>query len=204
MAQDIQQFYATAQTRDFARQFQFRVTQIADWFSEPDDMVYIETATLPGRAINNIPVPYHGLSFNVPGNASYPGSANYPVTFRCDQNYDLRSILEQVSFNTFNDNTSTGNYSIPVNGSRLVMELFDKRLETVAAYTLFGIYLVSIGDTVYNITDTGNVATIEAVIAYQFWRKDNPITLEDDPAATISRQDYEPSLRSATAGADVG
>lgn len=173
MAQNIQSFYTDAQNRDFARQFQFRVVQIADYFTEEADLLYIESSTLPGRAINNIPVPYHGLNFNIPGTASYPGSANYPVTFRCDQNYDIRSVLEQISFNTFNDDTSTGNYNTPLDDKRLVFELFDKELSTVAQYTLHGIYVVSIGDTTYNITDTGNVATIEAVLAYQFWRKTN-------------------------------
>lgn len=202
MAQNIQSFYQTAQDRDFARQFQFRVTQIADIFIAESDLVYIEAATLPGRAINNVTVPYHGLSFNIPGTASYPGSAGYPVTFRCDQNYDLRSVLEQVSFNTFNDNTSTGDYNTPLGSRRLIMELFNKNLETVARYALYGIYVQNIADTVYNITDTGTVATIEATIAYQFWRKQN-VTLSTDTVNLASRPAADPVTPAAGLGANT-
>lgn len=202
MSQNIQTFYSVAQERDFARQFQFRVVQIADIFTEESDLVYIESATLPGRSINNITVPYHGLNFNIPGTAAYPGSAGYAVTFRCDQNYDLRSVLEQVSFNTFNDNTSTGDYNTPLGSRRLVMELFNKNLAPVARYALYGIYVQNIGDTVYTTTDTGTVATIEATLAYQFWRKQN-VTLSVDTETLAARPASGPVVPAAGLGANT-
>lgn len=171
MPQNITSFYKVAQTRDFARQFQFRLIQFGNTGFLEDDLVYVETASLPGRQINNITVPYMGLQFNVPGTAAYPGSAGYNVTFRCDQNYDLRSVLEQATFDTFNDNSSTGNYNTPSDGSQLIMQLFDKNLTTVNEYTLFGVYIQNLADTAYDIKDTGTVALINATIAYQFWRK---------------------------------
>ena len=170
MPQNITSFYKVAQTRDFARQFQFRLVQFGNTGFLEDDLVYAETASLPGRQINNITVPYMGLQFNVPGTAAYPGSAGYNVTFRCDQNYDLRSVLEQATFDTFNDNSSTGDYNTPSDGSQLIMQLYNKNLVTVKEYTLYGVYIQSLGDTAYDIKDTGTVALINATIAYQFWR----------------------------------
>lgn len=179
MPQNITSFYKVAQTRDFARLFQFRLVQFGNTGFNEDDLVYVETASLPGRSINNVTVPYMGLQFNVPGTAAYPGSANYAVTFRCDQNYDLRSVLEQATFNTFDDDTSQGNYNTPSDGSVLVMQLFgsgtnaggEKTLQTVNEYTLYGVYIQNLADTAYDIKDTGTVATINATLAYQFWRK---------------------------------
>jgi hypothetical protein len=173
MPQNITSFYKVAQSRDFARLFQFRLVQFGNTGFGEDDLIYVETATLPGRQITNVPVPYHGLQFNVPGTAQYPGSAGYNVTFRSDQNHDLRSVLEQVTFGTFNDNTSTGNYNTPSDGLILTMQLFGKNLQTVAEYSLIGVYVQNINDTQYTITDTGSVATVEATLAYQFWRKTN-------------------------------
>lgn len=189
MSQNIQNFYKVAQEKDFARIFQFRVRQIGNTglFNE-DQLVYLETANLPGRSINNITVPYMGLQFNIPGTASYPGSSNYAVTFRCDSSYKIRHILEKELFQTFNDNTSTGRYSTPGIGSILQMELytpgtagvvgnqsgvpqsFGTNDALVRTYLLYGVYIQNLADTQYDIKDNGAIATINATLCYQFWR----------------------------------
>lgn len=167
----IQDFYTTAQNRDFARQFQFQLVSFGNVLFDPTThLVYVETASLPGRQITNVPVPYMGLAFNVPGTASYPGSAGYSVTFRCDQAYNIRSALEAALFDTFDESKSAGKYDIPTQGSTLTMNLLDKSLKTVRSYTLFGVYVQALADAAYNISDTGTVQTIQATLAYQFWR----------------------------------
>jgi hypothetical protein len=171
MPQNITSFYKVAQTRDFARQFQFRLVDFMNTGFEEDDLVYVQTASLPGRTVNNVQVPYMGLQFNVPGTAQYPGSAGYAVTFRCDQNYDLRSVLEQATFDTFNDNTSTGNYNTPSDGSVITLHLLNKDLSAIVGYQLIGAYITSLGDSQYDISDNGAIQTIDATIAYQFWRR---------------------------------
>lgn len=170
MAQDISKFYSTVQTKDFARQFQFRLVQLANTNFDENTLVYLETASLPGRTINNIAVPFMGLQFNVPGTASYPGSDSYAVTFRCDQNYDIRATLENATFNTFDDSDSTGDYNIARNSSLIQMNLLGKSGETLRQYTLFGAYVVSIGDIAYNLGDNGAIVTVPATLAYQYWR----------------------------------
>ena len=67
MAQHISDFYTQVQAKDFARQFQFRVTEMANTNFGEDTFVYLQTGNLPGRAINNVQVPFMGLNFNVPG-----------------------------------------------------------------------------------------------------------------------------------------
>jgi len=171
MAQDITNFYSTVQRRDFARQFQFRVIQLANTNFGEDSLVYLETASLPGRAINNVQVPFMGLNFNVPGTASYPGSDSYAVTFRCDQKYDIRSVLEAQTFNTFDDQTSSGDYNIARGTSVITLDLLGKDLNTtVRQYTLYGAYVVSVGESTYNLGDNGAIVTVPATLAYQYWR----------------------------------
>lgn len=171
MPQNITSFYKVAQTRDFARLFQFRLVQFGNVAFTEDDLVYVETANLPGRSITNVQVPYMGLPFNVPGTATYPGSENYPVVFRCDQNYNIRTLLEANTIDTFNDNTSTGNYNTPADSSVLVMQLTNKNLQAIQEYTLYGVYVQNIQEQQYDIKDTGQIVTVQATLAYQFWRK---------------------------------
>lgn len=174
MANNIQQFYRTAQQQDFARLFQFQLIQLGNLNLDPlRDLIYVETASLPGRTINNIQVPYMGLQFNVPGTASYPGSAGYNVTFRCDQSYRIRDILEANTFNTFSDSSTTGNYATPAQGSNIILWLLDKSGAPTREYTLFGSYVQSLADVGYDVKDNGTISTVQATIAYQFWRVTN-------------------------------
>lgn len=170
MAQNISDFYRSVQSKDFARQFQFRVSQLANTNFGEDTLVYLETASLPGRSINNVQVPFMGLNFNVPGTASYPGSDSYAVTFRCDQDYDIRSVLENATFNTFDDQTSAGNFNIARNSSIITLDLLGKSGGILRQYNLYGAYVVSVGDISYNLGDNGNIQTVPATLAYQYWK----------------------------------
>ena len=170
MAQNISDFYRSVQQKDFARQFQFRLVQLANTNFGEDTLIYVETATLPGRSITNVQVPFMGLQFNVPGTATYPGSESYAVTFRCDQDYNIRAALENATFNTFDDGTSTGDFNIARNSSVITMNLLNKSGGTVRQYTLYGAYVVSVGDLSYNLGDSGTIQTVPTTLAYQYWR----------------------------------
>lgn len=171
MSQNISDFYTTATTRDFARQFQFRLVTLANTNFGESDLVYLESANLPGRTITNVPVPFMGLQFNVPGTATYPGSDAWAVTFRCDQNYDIRAILENATFETFDDSSSTGDYNIARRSSQVILNLLGKDPDTVLRqYTLVGAYIATVGESTYNLTDSGSIVTVPATIAYQYWR----------------------------------
>lgn len=168
--QTIQKFYTNVQQNDFARQFQFRVKKLANTGFDDNEHVYLETGVIPGRSITNVQVPFMGLQFNVPGTATYPGSDSWTVTFRCDQNYNLRSVLENATFITFNDQSSKGDYNIARSSQIIELALLDKDLSEIRTYTLYGAYVVSVGEMAYNLGDSGAIQTLQATLAYQFWR----------------------------------
>jgi len=170
MSQNISDFYRVSQERDFARQFQFRLYQLGTVILNEDDFVYVESAVLPDRAINNVAVPFMGLDFNVPGTAKYPGSAGYQVTFRCDAKYDIRSALEANQIATFDDATSTGNYNIAGPESLIDLRLMNKQNQAIRSYRLYGAYVTNIATANYDIKDAGTVVTIPATLAYHYWR----------------------------------
>jgi len=170
--QDINAFYQNAINRDFARTNLFRVLYINTGatnivFGE-SDLVYVTTTTLPQRAITNIPTPFMGLKFNVPGTATYPGSEGWNVTFRMPQDYSIRQKLELWTRGTFDDATSSGAYEVK-NLGEVAMALMGKNGEPLRVYTLIGAYCTNVGTYNVDLTQSGEIVTLQASIAYQFW-----------------------------------
>jgi hypothetical protein len=162
----IQQFYNAAKANEFARDFQFRIRVLGPLTE--DDLVYMTTSTLPGRAISNQPVPFMGLQFNVPGSVTYTGSDAWTVQFRCDEGINIRNKLENWQKEIFDDESSTGKYGVPAEEGTL--DLLGKDLEPLRRYNLIGIYPVDIGALNYDITGTGVPVTFDVTFAYQYWR----------------------------------
>jgi hypothetical protein len=173
----IQNFYKAAITGGFARNYQFRVLRLGNWVSDFDQLLYITTTTMPGRSITPIPVPFMGLAFQVPGAATYNQNAGWPVTFRCDERLQVRNILESWSFGTFNDVSSKG-ANVPNDSIEHQVELvaIDNLGNPVKALTLYGAWVVNIGDMSYDLTGNGQVITMQTTLAYQYWRESRSTT----------------------------
>lgn len=184
-AQTIRSFYTQAADMDFSRDFLFRVSDInivannnAAGRSDTrtivdmteDDLVYVRTASLPGRNINNVEAKYMGLSFNVPGGVTYPNSAAYSLEFYCDSASTLRERFMTASFATFDDNTSVGLNATPGEESYIVLNQLDKNLVNVTNYKLVGVSIRDVSDISYEIAEgTGNYKTFSVTFAYHYW-----------------------------------
>lgn len=169
----IQNFYDAARTTDFSRNFQFRVLQLGSNQYTADIepyIVFMTTASLPNRTINNQAVPYMGLQFNVPGSVSYTGSDAWNVTFRCPQDFSVRSTLEQWQINIFDDETSSGDFAVPARDSVIHLALLNNAGTAIREYVLYGCYIQALGEVAYDITGTGAPVEFTAVLAYQYWR----------------------------------
>jgi hypothetical protein len=165
MADGILGFYDTAKRREFARDFQFRVVTLGPLTT--DDLVYLRTANLPEKEIANQQVPYMGLNFNIPGSVLYSGSANWGVTFLCDEAQNIRSKLEAWMTEIFDVNTSSGKYGVPAEIATL--DLLDKNFKMIRRYNLIGIYLQKIDPIAYDIRGSGKPQEMNASMAYQYW-----------------------------------
>jgi hypothetical protein len=171
--QTIQKFFTVLRTRDFARDFQFRVTNISDRgiaLLNDDDLVYAKGGTVPGRTIGTIPVPYMGLQFRVPGAASYPGSDGYTLEFYADSENLIRTVFERWSELTFDDATSTGNYRI-FDNSTVTLAQLNQKMEVVNQYKLIGVFPVDVGALTYSTVGSGETISFTATLAFQYWRK---------------------------------
>lgn len=170
--QGIENFYDAAITNDFARNNLFRVVALGGTRLSINELMYVTSTTLPGRSITNIPVPFMGLSFNVPGTATYPNSQGWQVTFRVPQNLSIRRKFEDWTKQVFDDANSTGAYNIPSKdaSNQVILALLDKQGNPLRTYTLFGAYCQTVGDLTLNITTAGEVLEQQITLAYQYWR----------------------------------
>jgi len=170
--QGIENFYDTAIVNDFARQNLFRVVALGGVRFTTNELLYVTSTTLPGRAITNVTVPFMGLVFNVPGTANYPNSGAWNITFRVPQSLSVRRKFEDWTNQVFNDANSTGAYNIPSKdaSNQVILSLIDKEGVPLRTYTLFGCYCQSVGELTVDITNAGEVLLQQATLAYQYWR----------------------------------
>jgi len=174
--QTIQDFYRVASERDFARDVQFRLLNITPQGTsikfDENDLVYARTASLPARSIGNVPTKYMGLTFNLPGLATYPSSESYGITFYCSANSDLRKKFLQWTKDTFNDANSTGNYLTPTQKSTIDLVQLDVNFEKVNQYQLVGVSIRDVGALSYTMSEgTGGVLSFDVKLAYHYWRE---------------------------------
>lgn len=175
----IRDFYKVAQDRDFARQNQLRVLSINTGAGitvdfTPDDLVYAKTANLPQRDIQMSNATFMGLDYRVPGNVKYPNGDNYTIQFFADQKFQLWDKFNEWTFQTFDDETSTGNYFVPKASSQITLVALDNELQPVKQFTLVGVTCKSISPLQYDITDAGTIHNFDVNLSYHFARYSNP------------------------------
>lgn len=171
-ASGIDKFYQRAIKTGFARDFQFRVTRLLGLnLTEDSPLLYLNTATLPGRTVSVVNVPYLGLDFRVPGVAQYSGSQGWNVQLKCDESLGIVDYLTELNALAYNDKRSSG-ANIPDQGANNQIELtsINGRGDATRKIVLYGAWLTSLGDINYNLAGTGALVTVEAKFAYQYWR----------------------------------
>lgn len=182
MATTIQTFFEQAKSRQFARDFLFRVKQINITagpgnagglaFNGETDLVYARTATLPGRAIQNKVANYFGQQFNVPGKSEYTNSEGFSIEFYHEESVDLRKKFEDASRAVFDNATSIGDYYMPGEESKIILNVLNISLEETDTIELVGASIRNIGEVQYNIADgTGEILTFPVTFAYHYYNR---------------------------------
>lgn len=175
--QTIQDFYQQASTRNFARDFQLRIINfIVNGVDQigPEDLVFLKSASLPGKTITVQNAPFMGLNFNIPGAVTFDSSNSWPVTFYCSQDYNLRKLFEQSIGDTFDQETSVG-FLEPrgLQDYKITLALLDDNLEPISTYDLLGCFVTNVGAINFNTTGSGAIQDVTANIAYQYWVSEN-------------------------------
>lgn len=160
-------FYDAMKQRELARDFQFRVVTLGPLTEQ--DLVYLRTATKPGKELAIQQVPYMGLNFNVPGSVVYTGSDGWTVKFLADEAQNIHSKIEAWQSEIFDVETSTGKYGTP--SEEATIDLLDKDFKTIRRYNLVGVTPRTLGPLNYDITSNGKPVDFDLTISYHFWRQ---------------------------------
>jgi len=180
-AQTIQGFYTQATNYNFSRDFNFRIIEItsdgnaAYTMTDGGLLVYAKSAALPAREITNVPVPYMGLNFNLPGNAIYPDGTGYSITFYADQASGIRQLFEDWSRWVFDDQSSTGQYNTPSRNATITLAQLDNQNNVVATYVLYGVTPRNVGPINYTMAaGTGQTVEFTVTLAYHYFVRKAP------------------------------
>ena len=176
----IRNAYDAYQQHDFSRSNQFRLISI---LGAPDYVLrelverptgeggalYIKTATIPGRTVQDIQVDYQGFQFHSPGAVTYEDNP-WSVSFKTPGDYLVRNALEQWHFEMFSDETSCGNFGMPCASTIIRLGLTDARTcSIIRTYDLVGVYPSKISDISYNLEAT-ELTEFSVDFYYQYWR----------------------------------
>ncbi len=166
MGQGIQDFYSTAQTYGFARDFQLRVTVLGDLFQSPNDslFVYARSTTVPSRKIETKEVAFKGFKYNIPMQSVYD-SGNWSLTLYCDQAMQIRKEFELWQARVFNEHTMQGTLENKI----VQLNLLNDNTDTIMIYRLHGVTPLSIGEIKYDLGGQGAPQSLDIILAYQYW-----------------------------------
>ena len=113
-----------------------------------------------------------GLNFNVPGNATYPGSDGYELKFYLDADSSLRNKLEAASRTVFDDEFSTGEFGTPTQDHYIHLQQLDKGLKPISDYMLYGASIRNINNIAYDIASgSGNTVEMDVTVSYHFYKQ---------------------------------
>lgn len=145
----------------------------------------------------------------MPGQAAYDQPNPWVWTVKTPGDYLVRNSLEQLSFDTINDETGCGVYGIPCPDRTIDVAVIAPNCDVLRVYRLFGVYVESLSPIEYDQTDN-NFTTFTVNWRYQYWRLVNPYdTGAIDNATTTNTIDdvynsYESKILNAKAGCAVG
>ena len=175
--QTIRNFYTEAISREFSRDFLFKVAdlKVGSLNLYPKDLVYVKAAKLPDRTITDIEVKYMGVAFHLPGVPTYGEANGYSLTFYCDAQSELHHRFLQESSRTFNDGSSTGAYDIATPNDIIHLTQLDKQLNQIRDFKLKGASIRKVGGIEYLIAEgTGAPVTFEVTFGYHYFEVSTP------------------------------
>jgi hypothetical protein len=172
MAFDINNFKANGLTRGGARPSLFRVEM-----SLPPGVTNAlskftftcRASSVPASSIAPVEVPYFGRKIKLAGDRSF---ADWSVTIMNDEDFDVRSMFEEWSFNinTYEDNIKRSERNV-YKAADAVVTQYGKIGVTnpIAAYTFVGLFPLEISAMELDWDSTNTIQTFNVTFAYDYW-----------------------------------
>jgi len=173
MSQTLQDFYTTASSRGFSRDFQIRVDNIfINGESLPEEYLnYIKTASLPARTVATNTITYNTVKIPVStGISDFGEKDNYKITFWADQAlafrdwfYDRAEPADQQA-----DQQGTPMFPNDLLNNIIQISVLDDSLSPIYGCQLEGVNIKEISDIKYNKEGTGK--PLDFTVSFTYYR----------------------------------
>lgn len=176
---NLNNFYKTAITRGFSKDYSARVTNInfGDGFVlNPDDLVYIKSFSLPSFKVQVAEHQFQGYSYLDPGNPVYNKGNYITITFYADQYLALRMFFENLidaqKARQFGDIGQAFQTSI---NNTITISIVDENLTAKRKFILGQVFVADINNMAYDIAGNGKVQEMTVTFGYSMY---NVITVD--------------------------
>jgi len=131
-------------------------------------VVYVQSAELPGKAITTGETHLMGFPIKVATGITY--TQEWPITVRCDQGMSIRTSFEnwsnQIASLAANAGGALGTLASNVDAQMYLLGEDNQTIE--ATYILKGVYPTNIGATTFEQGSNG-IATFNVTLTFQYW-----------------------------------
>lgn len=130
-------------------------------------MVHVQTATIPDRSFNEIPIKYYGMELKIPAGEVLQ---DLVITFINDEDWELRSLFEYWA-QTINDrsNSVKGYMREVFGGAYITVTQLDFSGEEIASYRYKHIFPKIVDQIELNMETTDTIETFNVTFAYAYW-----------------------------------
>lgn len=177
--QSLSEFYQVAQDYGFSRDYQARVTEltingntlvdgVVNGVARP--LLYIKNFSTPSikRVIST--VKYDGVDIHAVGQKTYSDSANWDVTFYCDQMLFIKEWFQNRLIESASNTPGRINYNpVPGGNSFATIDVINDNLESVTKYKLNGLFIIDVPGIGYDMAGNGKVQEMRVKFGYQTW-----------------------------------
>lgn len=130
-------------------------------------VVYLKSGSVPGRTLQAIEIQYLAFKTYAIGQAEYTENP-IQFTFRTPEDFLWRNALEQWSFESYNELTSNGSFSMPCPNTTMDVGLLNSKGRIARIYRLFSIFPETIANIQYNLADAPN--EVEFTVGFRYTR----------------------------------
>jgi len=167
MSQTLQDFYTTASSRGFSRDFQIRVESIfINGESLPSDYLnYVKTVSLPSRKVEINTITYNTVKVPVStGISDFGNKDNYQISFWADQALEFRDWFYDRAEAT--DTPGTPMFPNTLGSNLIQISVLDDMLNPVYGCQLEGVTIKEVSDIKYTKEGTGKPQEFSVTFAY--------------------------------------
>ena len=138
---------------------------------DADELMFrVQSATIPDRTFNEIPVKFYGMEYKLPGGET---TTDLNITFLNDAEWDIRDFFEGWAELINNRSTSEKAFADELfeDGTLITVYQLGFDGKRIAGYEFYHIFPKIVEQIELNMETTDTVETFQVTFAYSYWKQ---------------------------------